>query len=129
MKATRQRQARVPRLQAVTSTASEELELNETQPASAGAAGPSDAELVAELDISEAKADSWRRLLALVEEFAAFPHHKQDSTVVPSVDGPNGTFTMGYIAYGPRITEAISLLYAVGAVSPSFPWRQVGVGP
>jgi Family of unknown function (DUF6508) len=104
-------------------TRNEEFNLTENEPGGV-VAGPSDAELSAELDISSERAGTWRQLLALAEDFAAYPRHDQDSVTIPSTQQSDGTWAMGYVTYGARIQESVDLLYAVGAVSPSFPWMK-----
>lgn len=83
-----------------------------------------DAILLAQLDTSDRSAEAWRRLLALADEFAAIPHLDEDTRVVAPSEGADGTWTAGYVAYGPRIREAVEVLAGVRAVTWAFDWMR-----
>lgn len=72
---------------------------------------PSDAELLAALDAE--RADSWRALLRLDEDFRRRPH-ADDDCVWPA----------HYPQYGARVDEACRALAEVNAVTPEYPWAR-----
>jgi hypothetical protein len=85
---------------------------------------PDDAALLAQLDTSAGNSDCWRRLLLLADDFAAVAHRDDDSRLVPPADNADGSFSAPYYKYGPRVAEAIDVLYGVRAVTPAFHWMQ-----
>ena len=85
---------------------------------------PDDAALLAQLDTSAGNSDCWRRLLLLADDFAAEAHRDDDSRFVPPADNADGSFSPSYHEYGPRITEAMDVLYGVRAVTPAFHWMR-----
>jgi O-acetyl-ADP-ribose deacetylase (regulator of RNase III) len=81
-----------------------------------------DSTLLAQLDTTAERADAWRRLTAVAEEFATLPHAEDDCRWVPAKERPDGVITMGYPVYGERVERARHVLAEVGAVTPAYPW-------
>ena len=53
-----------------------------------------DSTLLAQLDTTAERADAWRRLTAVAEEFATLPHAEDDCRWVPAKERPDGVITM-----------------------------------
>jgi O-acetyl-ADP-ribose deacetylase (regulator of RNase III) len=85
-------------------------------------ADPGDATLLAQLDTTAERADAWRRLVAVADEFAALPHAEDDCRWIPAQERPDGVITMGYPVYGERVGRARHALAEVGAVTPAYRW-------
>src|ERR1700761_3305463 len=77
---------------------------------------PDDATLVTELD--RTKADAWRALVELDEDFRARPH-ADDDCLWPERPGQ-----VPYPDYGARVQAACALLQEVGAVTPAYHWME-----
>jgi O-acetyl-ADP-ribose deacetylase (regulator of RNase III) len=86
------------------------------------ASDPGDSTLLAQLDTTAQRADAWRRLVALADEFAVLPHADGDVRWSPAkVDG---VITVGHPIYSERIERACRALDDVGAVTPAHPWMR-----
>jgi len=78
---------------------------------------PDDATLLAQLDVSDERADAWSQLLAVSDEFAALQDAEGDFRWEPGKTGLDGVITMGYPIYGERVAVACNALERVGAVT------------
>ena len=85
---------------------------------------PGDSTLLAQLDTTAERADAWRRLMAVANEFAALPHAEGDFGWTPATEGPDGVITVGYPVYGERVERARRALVEVGAVTPAYSWME-----
>jgi len=83
---------------------------------------PDDATLLAQLDVSDDRADAWSQLLAVSDEFAALRDDEGDFRWEPGKTGLDGVITMGYPIYGERVAVACNALERVGAVTPAYHW-------
>jgi hypothetical protein len=77
---------------------------------------PDDATLIMALDPE--RADAWRSLLELDQDFRARPHADDDCV------WPERPWQMPYPDYSARVQAARTLLQEVGAVTPVYHWMQ-----
>ena len=89
---------------------------------------PDDATLLAQLDVSDERADAWSQLLAVSDEFAALQDAEGDFRWEPGKTGLDGVITMGLpptaeLAW--RWTDAGSWLTKRDANEPSFAPKDV----
>jgi hypothetical protein len=85
---------------------------------------PDDATLLAQLDVSDRRADAWSQLLAVTDQFAALPHAEGDFRWEPPKTRLDGVITVGYPIYGDRVALACDALAKVGAVTPAYHWMR-----
>ncbi|GAA1934217.1 DUF6508 domain-containing protein [Streptantibioticus ferralitis] len=85
---------------------------------------PDDAALLAQLDVTAERADAWRRLLAVADEFAALPHDEEDIRWKQTERRADGVMVGGYPDYAERVERACRALAEVGAVTPAYHWMR-----